>query len=353
MSILNKIILNGVEYNIGGSGSGLTDDIKQALLQLASNVAYDDTDGTDYYQDLYDALYAFTAISLNTNSLSFATLNSTQQLTATTTPSGGNVTWLSSNTSVATVSSSGLVTSAGYGNATITASVGSVSATCSVVVAQATLVSISATYTQSGNVYEGDSLDSLKTDLVVTATWSNSTTTTVASEDYTLSGSLTAGTSTITVSYGGKTTTFAVTVTAVSVDAYPSFTDRTNTSGGYFLVKKSGATRTLLSMNGGTHPLDYSSDSTDTSLVLYPIPIGDSQSITITAPCNYGACILQYDETKIATAYTGWILQDTWTGWVASGTTIDTSDYSDGTYYISPLLYNNNVSIEDVTITRG
>ena len=49
---------------------------------------------------------------------------------------------------------------------------------------------------------------------MVTATWSNSTTSTVASADYTLSGTLTTGTSTITVSYGGKTTTFNVTVTA-------------------------------------------------------------------------------------------------------------------------------------------
>ena len=75
----------------------------------------------------------------------------------------------------------------------------------------ADLVSISAVYTQSGTVYDTDSLDDLKTDLVVTATYSDSTTETVT--NYTLSGTLTAGTSTITVSYGGKTTSFTVTVT--------------------------------------------------------------------------------------------------------------------------------------------
>ena len=65
-----------------------------------------------------------------------------------------------------------------------------------------------------------DSLDSLKTDLVVTATYSDSTTATVTA--YTLSGTLTAGTSTITVSYSGKTTTFNVTVTETqSVTASP------------------------------------------------------------------------------------------------------------------------------------
>lgn len=74
----------------------------------------------------------------------------------------------------------------------------------------ADLVSISAVYTQSGTVYDTDTLNSLKDDLVVTATLSDQTTQTVTG--YTLSGTLTVGTSTITVSYGGKTTTFNVTV---------------------------------------------------------------------------------------------------------------------------------------------
>ena len=75
----------------------------------------------------------------------------------------------------------------------------------------ADLGSISAVYTQSGTVYDTDTLDSLKPDLVVTAVYSDSTTAVVTT--YTLSGTLTVGTSTITVSYGGKTTTFNVTVT--------------------------------------------------------------------------------------------------------------------------------------------
>ena len=72
------------------------------------------------------------------------------------------------------------------------------------------LVSISAVYTQSGTVYDTDSLDDLKADLVVTAHYSDSTTAVVTT--YVLSGTLTVGTSTITVAYGGKTTTFNVTV---------------------------------------------------------------------------------------------------------------------------------------------
>ena len=78
----------------------------------------------------------------------------------------------------------------------------------------ASLESITATYTQSGTVYDTDSLDSLKTDLVVTANWSDSSTSTVDSNYYTLSGTLTVGTSAITVTYLEKTTTFNVTVSA-------------------------------------------------------------------------------------------------------------------------------------------
>jgi hypothetical protein len=107
-----------------------------------------------------------------------------------------------------------VVTSVGYGNATITATCGNVSASCSVAVVQATVTSISANYAQNGKtVYDTDSLDSLKDDLTVTASWSNGTTSTVAKADYSLSGTLAEGTSTVTVSYSGKTATFNVTVT--------------------------------------------------------------------------------------------------------------------------------------------
>lgn len=76
----------------------------------------------------------------------------------------------------------------------------------------ANLSYITAVYTQSGTVYTTDSLDSLKNDLIVTAHYDNGTPETVT--NYTLSGTLTVGTSTITVTYGGKTATFNVTVTA-------------------------------------------------------------------------------------------------------------------------------------------
>jgi len=206
-----KTDVSGLKEDISHIG-GLSEDIKQAMLQIARKVAYIDEHGQDYYDDLYDALYAVTGISIDARSIMLTDIGSTQQLTATTTPPGGAVTWASSDTSIATVSNTGLVTSVGYGSCTITASSGSVSASCAVAVSQVTLTSISADYQQSGTVYDTASLDSLKGDLTVTATYSDSSTATVT--EYTLSGTLTAGTSTITVSYGGKTATFNVTVTA-------------------------------------------------------------------------------------------------------------------------------------------
>lgn len=204
----------------GSGGSGLTEGVKVALLQLAQKVAYINDDGQDYYDDLYDALYAITAITLNTNSISMQTIGATSQLTATTTPAGGNVTWSSSNTSVATVSSTGLVTSVAYGSATITATAGNVSATCNVVVAQATCTGITASYTQSGTVYSDDSLDSLKSDLVVTALYDNGTSQVLSDSAYTLTGSLGSATSVITATFSGKTATFNVSVTLVGSTEY-------------------------------------------------------------------------------------------------------------------------------------
>ena len=78
---------------------------------------------------------------------------------------------------------------------------------------QKELSSIDAVYTQGDTVvYPNSSLDGLKQGLVVTATYSDSTSNTVTG--YTLSGELIEGTSTITVNYQGETTTFDVTVSA-------------------------------------------------------------------------------------------------------------------------------------------
>lgn len=94
------------------------------------------------------------------------------------------------------------------------------------------LVSISAVFNQgSAVIYDTDDLDTLEQYLTVTAHYSDTTTRTVT--NYTLSGTLTAGTSTITVGYGGKTATFDVVVAGVVL---PSGYTR------YGYIKYTGAT---------------------------------------------------------------------------------------------------------------
>lgn len=79
--------------------------------------------------------------------------------------------------------------------------------------AEVTLTGITVNYT-GGTVAAGTTLEQL-TGITVTATYSNGNTAMVASGDYTLSGTLTAGQSnTVTVAYQNKTATFVVTVEA-------------------------------------------------------------------------------------------------------------------------------------------
>ena len=140
---MKTLTINGVVYEItdetaregGGSGGGLSNEAKQAILDCFANVAWTSADGQDYYNALEAALFP-----------------------------------------------------------------------------PADLVSISAVFDQTGvTIYDTDSLDDLKPYLTVTAIYDNTYSEVITS--YTLTGTLTAGTSTITVSYGGKTDTFSVTVT--------------------------------------------------------------------------------------------------------------------------------------------
>lgn len=196
------------------AGKGLTEDFKQALLQLAQKVAYIDDQGQTYYQALYDALYP--PVGLNSISALFQPGSTViydsmslddlkQYLTVTASYSDGTIESLE-NTDYT------LSGSMEAGQQTITVSYGGKTTTFSVTVIERVVSSITAVFTQgSAVIYDTDSLDTLKQYLVVTANYSGGTSETVT--DYTLSGTLTEGTSTITVSYGGKTTTFSVDVT--------------------------------------------------------------------------------------------------------------------------------------------
>lgn len=201
------------------TGGTVSDDLKQALLQLAQKVAYIDDQGQTYYDDLYNALYppktlvSISAVFDQGSAVIYdnASLDTLKTMLTVTAQYDDNTTEILPDSAYTL---SGTLT---VGTSTVTASYQGKTDTFDVTVTAApTLSAISAVYTQSGTVYDTDSLDSLKDDLSVTAHYSDSSTQTVPAADYTLSGTLTVGTSTITVAYGGKTTTFNVTVTALS-----------------------------------------------------------------------------------------------------------------------------------------
>lgn len=227
---LNNGTIGGITLSGGAipRGGGLSRVQIMSLYYLFRAAAYTDPDVANLFANFKTAFgitdpVNITGISINATASVEETL--TTPLTITLSPANADeqysASWTSANTGIATVNGSGVVSGVSEGSTTITCSVTTFSgntftATCTVTVTEhvVAVTSITAVYTQSGAVYTTDSLDSLKSDLVVTAYYADSTSGVVASSAYTLSGTLTAGTSTITASYGGKTATFTVTVTA-------------------------------------------------------------------------------------------------------------------------------------------
>lgn len=210
----------------GGGGTGLTEEIKQALLQLARKVAYIDADGEDYYQDLYDALYSVeppaTLVSIDAVYTQSGTVYNTDNLYSLEEDLVVTANYSDGTSAVIPAQDYTLSGTLTVGTSTITVSYGGMTDTFSVMVtenpAPVTLVSIDAVYTQRGTVFYTDSLNSLEEDLIVTAYYSDNTSSVIPASDYTLSGTLTVGTSTISVNYDGETDTF-------TVDVWPVFYD--------------------------------------------------------------------------------------------------------------------------------
>ena len=144
-------------------------------------------------------------------------LNSTVKLSANVMPSNATnktVTWSSNNTSVATVSSDGTVKAVGYGTAVITAkTVNGLTSKCTINVKKEEVTSLTiATQPTKTNYYVGDTLNTAG--LTLKATYTNGTAKTISSGFTCNVSKLTStGTQTVTVSYGGKTVSFKVSVT--------------------------------------------------------------------------------------------------------------------------------------------
>ena len=151
----------------------------------------------------------------------------TVQLTATPKDSAGNpltgrvIAWSSDNTTVATVSTSGLVTGKGAGPATITAATGGKSGTSTITAAivpvASVVVSPASASVATGNTVQltATPKDSVGNTLTGrTITWSSSATSVASVSSSGLVTGVTIGSATITAATGGKSGSSAITVTA-------------------------------------------------------------------------------------------------------------------------------------------
>jgi len=83
-----------------------------------------------------------------------------------------------------------------------------------------TLNRITAAYSGTAAIYTTTPIDNLKANLTVKALYSNGSENTLSENEYILSGTLSVGTSTVTASYEGKTTSFSVTVIDIPITIF-------------------------------------------------------------------------------------------------------------------------------------
>jgi hypothetical protein len=143
----------------------------------------------------------------------------TQQFTATATYGNnttGNatssVTWTSSSTNIATISSSGLASGVALGSTTITCTSGSVTASTTLTVSNKTVVSVAVTPLTWNPLAANQTqqfkavatyTDSSTLDVTTSATWASSSTSVATVSTTGLATSVASGTSTISATYGG------------------------------------------------------------------------------------------------------------------------------------------------------
>lgn len=210
----------------------------------------------DPYGNLNTAVLESLAISPSTVTIS---VGDTYALTAVPTPSNAraNVSWISSDNTVATVSDSGVVTAKSQGTVTITArnkDDASIYATARVTVKQVTNITISGAPAKTA-YFEGDTFD--PTGLTILATFSDGTSenlppnTCTWLDGTTLSATLTAGTTSVVCKYGNITKTVTgITVTVDYGDAIPVDMNNLQENVAYKLViDQEGLGKTLYIQN--------------------------------------------------------------------------------------------------------
>ena len=186
--------LASIPPTIGNAYTFYHPDKATLYVPAGKKSAYQNADYWKEFSQIIELPVLATSISLNKTSAELIEGN-TMQLTATVLPSNATnktVTWTTSNSSVATVSSNGLVTAKAVGNATITARTtdgSNLSASCSVTVEQSSVLATSISLNKtSAELNTGGTLQltatvlpSNATNKAVTWTTSNSSVATVSS----------------------------------------------------------------------------------------------------------------------------------------------------------------------------
>ena len=258
-------------------------------------------------------IISVTGVSLDRSTLSM-TDGDTYALTASVTPSNAtdqSVTWSSSNTSVATVSSLGVVTAKAVGSATITVKTndGSKTASCSVSV-KAKIISVTGVSLDRStlSMTDGDTYaltasvtPSNATDQSVTWSSNNTSVAIVSSSGVVTAKSVGSATITVKTNDGSKTAACVVTVTPVSVTAVTlDKTSMTLTIGGTERL-----TATVLPSNATNKNVTWSSTDTSVAVVdsngnVSAIKVGNA---VITATTEDGGktatCILTVDPVSV------------------------------------------------------
>ena len=193
-----------------------------------------------------------------------------------------------------------------------------------------TLTSISATYNQGSTVvYPSTSLNSLKSKLVVTATYDDGSTSTVT--EYALSGTLTKGTSAITVTYKSLNATFNVTVSAEPSN--PTLT----------------CTQTAIASSGGTESASTTRISTD-----YISITNTTGSMKINYTGDYYYTVRLYNSSK---TYLGAITPSdypTASGWARGNATINSNSITSKVAYVRIIfksLVSDTTTIDSISGT--
>lgn len=319
---LNSIIIN--------NGGGLSTDAKMALLTCFQKVAWIDDQGQIYYNALYNSLFP-TAISIS------ATFNSASHIFYDTDTLNDLRPYLTvkatlPDSTIEIITNYSLRGSMTVGTNIITVQYQGLTDTFSVTV-EADPSYITAVFTQpQTTIYTDDALNTLKSNLVVTLfRRPGEAGTVLADSAYTLSGTLTEGTSTITAEYQGLTDTFNV---ANVVDFY-NITSWAYPSNGLLLQVGTAQIYDLddakvpsIALNNPNRRAPYVSHGKipfrnyfTGELIdgVYPIPVPDrakSVTATVTPSTSYiNIRPYRYDETS------GYNARDGETGWKQASAT--------------------------------